>query len=270
MKKIISASTIIVCSILFFTPYSYGQNSKRAAREINTDNNQGDDETEVPSENIRPKKSHTYHHTGNPIVIGIAGGLNFSDLVYGNGDGYGLRTGGTLGVLLDAHIGGRFYFQPGLFYASTGGSGFIHDGHTYNNDKVYLNTLDVPLSLVYKFGHSSTHFYLGLTAFVGYNFSGTYSDASGSGSLKIGSSSTNDIKAVDIGAGINLGVELKSGLFFNLKDREGLSDLTPDGLGTSTPIRSSSGSLTIGYFFGRQGAHRRVRGRDDRYLERKM
>ena len=272
MKKILNTSLIFLCLSVFQIPNSFCQDTQKEKPKKETTKNDMDDEDEnskdatSDKQESSPKKKKTTKYEA-PVAFGIEAGLNVSDLIEGGGSGYGLKAGGMVGVLVDIRIAGGLYIQPGLLYAMNGGSKFVDGGYTYNNSKININTLDLPINIMYKFGHS-TRFFLGASAYLGYNFSGTYTNHyDNSGSLKIGSANTDDIKALDLGLGAILGFELKDGLFFSIKDREGISNLSNAAGGT---IKTSSFSIQMGFLFGKKVTHKRVRAKDDDYLERKM
>jgi hypothetical protein len=170
------------------------------------------------------------------------------------------------GGILDFHLVGVLHLETGLFYAVTGGTGI----ELYNGEAVTftVNTVELPLTLTFKFGKPGrNHFCLGIGSYAAYNVSGFVTPDDLTRKFSIGSSNTDFIKAFDAGIGLDVGYQLKNGLFFRLRGQGGLSNLQPAIDGVS--IRTQSTSLIIGYLFGAKAKHyaRRVTNDD---IEMKM
>lgn len=100
------------------------------------------------------------------VRVGILGGIHQSDVVEENNvpnfdafkKGYSPRTGAHFGIVADMPFSPKsnFYFQPGVIFQNkgrkyadsiTGGSGSV-----YVTAQQYVDYIDVPLNIVYKFG----------------------------------------------------------------------------------------------------------------------
>jgi len=188
-------------------------------------------------------------------------GLNMANIT-GKSDGTTVNTkmkaGIGLGAVIDLGLTDNIYFQPGLFYEMTGCS--FTDEPT---GKYSINTITIPLNFEYKTGkEGGNRFFVGIGPYIAVNFSGTYSfDALGgyssgsSGSLKIGSAKTDpntgtggdDVKALDLGAGINIGYLVANGFYFRLHYQIGFTNLDPDGDANNTMYSSAFGA-TVGFY----------------------
>jgi len=187
----------------------------------------------------------------HPISWGIEAGSNFADYVYGQtGGGETISSnpiaGGRVGVLVEIPVHGGFYLQPGLYYALNGAS------NDYYDNTWYVNTLEVPVNIMYKFSQFlHSRFFIGAGPYFGYNFSGSYNSQGNTGSLRIGTSESDDIKPIDVGLGFNAGYELKCGFFFRVRYQIGLTNLQPQtGIDYST-VNNESYGLQVGFIFGR-------------------
>jgi hypothetical protein len=236
MRKIFTTSIVFICLALFSIPYyAFSQDTKS--------NNNDNDETE--EESNMEADSASNQCCCRHIAFGVELGLNVADLLYSQSGG-GITSKpivmGRAGVLVDIPLCGSFFLQPGVFYAMNGGK--------VDNNTTNLNTIEVPVNVMYKF-HLKTcnSLFVGIGPYVGYNISGTQTN----GSLKIGSDNTDNIKAFDFGAGINVGYEMCNGLFFRARYQWGIANLQPQN-DYITNINSESYGVQIGYFFGRKPA----------------
>ncbi len=276
MKKI-STLILISCGIMFFAPRAKGQDTSRVRhpKQVITDE---DSEDDAPQPAQKKKRAAAKMHDA-PVCLGIAGGLNDATLIIG-GNGSGAKYGPVLGGVMDIHLVGVLHLETGLYYAMTGGSNiYYQDAYTGQFVSGYyvwtVHTLEVPLTFEFKFGKPGhARFCLGLGGYVGYNIAGSLSpgDING-GTLKIGSDGSDDLKALDLGVAIDIGLQLKSGLFFRIRGQGGISDLEPkqEELGTYVgTIRTSCTRFEVGYLFNNGKKSKSRHGADDRYLEPKM
>ncbi len=264
MKKALTLSLITIC-LAGAMPKAFCQNTKkqRQNKEVAVEDADNEDDTvQVAS------GKHRGYAKGKeaPIMFGVHGGLNDATLIFG-GTASGAKYGILLGGIMDVHVGGIVHLETGLLYAMTGGSNIVYV-NTYNGQAVSgdytwgVNTIELPATFEFKFGKPGrNHFFLGLGAYVALNVNGSISpnDVNG-GTLKIGSSQTDDLKALDIGIGFDIGYQFKTGLFLRVRGQGGLNDLRAqsEGLYVGT-IRTSSSVFEVGYLFGKVAKHPGVR-----------
>ena len=160
-----------------------------------------------------------------------------------------------LGGVADIGCSDNLSLQPGIF--------FVMNGFNYTETvpffgtaslKEKINTIEIPINLMYKFGEpGSNRFFIGAGPYIGMNVGGnqtaSFFGLSSTQSLSIGNdSTTNDLKRMDVGVGLNLGYELAMGVFFRARYQMGLSNLAPQG-DADNYIKSSSYGVSIGYMF---------------------
>lgn len=158
-----------------------------------------------------------------------------------------MKVGLAVGGVVDLGITDNIYFQPGIFYLMNGCN---YTGGSYN-----VSTLQIPLNFEYKFGKDGgTRFFVGVGPYLGYNVGGKVKDDQlGSSSLKIGSAKADangpgdDLKALDLGFGVNVGYLLTSGFYARAHYQMGLVNLDPNGDSNNTVTTSAVG-ITIGYY----------------------
>jgi outer membrane protein with beta-barrel domain len=192
-------------------------------------------------------------------------GLNMANLTGKSGGssvGTSMKAGVAVGAVIDLGITDNIYFQPGLFYEMTGCKFTGTPTAKYN-----INTITIPLNFEYKTGEEGgSRFFVGIGPYIGYNISGTYSiDAAGgipssSGTLKIGSAKPDasgnggdDIKALDFGAGVNVGYLLANGFYARVHYQMGFAELNPVG-DANNSMKASGLGVTVGYYFGAKKA----------------
>jgi hypothetical protein len=235
MKKTITASILLLGISVLSASLAWGQDTTRM---------RDNDEMEDQDNGMQMAHQKPDCH----VAFGVEAGLNMTNFLYSQNNG-GITSKplarGRAGVLLDIPIHGIFYIQPGVFYAMNGNEG--NDNNTLN-----LNTIEVPVNAMFKFRmrHHNLLF-VGAGPFVGYNVSGALSE----GSFKIGSSSSDNLKAIDYGIGANVGYEFNCGLFFRARYQWGVANLQPQTNSYISTINSESYGIQAGYFFGRR-AHR--------------
>jgi hypothetical protein len=153
---------------------------------------------------------------------------------------YGIGAGGIIDYDFDDHI----YIEPGLFYEMTGAKISENGANvTYN-----INTLEIPINAEYKFGKqkNGSYYFFGIGIYAADNISGKLSDGQ-SRTLDIGSAANDDIKAIDIGAGLNIGIVAKNHYLFRMHSQVGILNLSPAS-NSDNSIKTYAFGITIGYF----------------------
>ena len=187
----------------------------------------------------------------------IAGelGLNMANMSVktgGTSESTNMKAGLGLGAITDVKITDNICFQPGLFYEMTGYKETVL-GTDYS---VNISTLTIPLNFQYNFGAATeNHFFVGVGPYLGYNIGGNAKYGSNSTSLKIGSSKPDasgnggdNIKAMDFGAGLNVGYMLANGWYARAHYQMGFSNLDPIG-DADNSMKTSAIGITVGYYF---------------------
>jgi hypothetical protein len=157
-----------------------------------------------------------------------------------------LRAGISIGGVINYDLNNHIYLEPGLFYEMTGTKVSENGMNIIYN----INTIEVPINIEYKFAKNKDkdYYFFGAGLYVADNVSGTVGGGGQSHSLDIGTAAgTDDIKAVDIGIGLNIGRVVKYHYFYRLHDQLGFTNLYPGG-NSNNSIKASAFGVTIGYF----------------------
>jgi hypothetical protein len=211
------------------------------------------------------------------IAIAPELGLNLSDISAKSQDPAGgthttstsMRPGLAVGAIVDIGITGNIFFQPGLFYEMTGAK-----STDAPQSKININTLVIPLNFEYKFGVAGgNRFFAGVGPYIGYNISGKETwDAdpanyipAGSHTLTFGSDkgsalgTGDDLKALDLGLGLNVGYLLSNGFYVRAHYQMGLTNLLPGG-DDKNSFKTSAFGLTVGYYLTGQKGSKKTKG----------
>lgn len=201
----------------------------------------------------------------NP-TFGIRGGINvatFNLSAIGNGaivsHGSNSITSFNLGIFEDfAFRKTGFSFQPALYYTGKGGD-FIYSDNTGSivlSEK--LGYLELPADLVGHIKVGIGEIYVGAGPYFARGISGTINgtlnDTNGetgaiSGNVKYGSSSDDNLSAMQYGLDLIAGFELKNHLMIHLSYDIGLSNDVPSGNTSGGTNNSDVFSVSLGYAF---------------------
>jgi len=187
------------------------------------------------------------------ISIAPEFGLNFASLgILSSGkrlstaySSSSLKTGVGVGATINYDLNNDIYLESGLFYKMTGAK--ISQGDT--NITYSVNTIEIPVNAAYKFAKKKdrNYFFVGIGIYLADNLSGKL-NGSQSRSLNIGSTAgTDDFKAIDLGAGLNIGRVVKYRYLLRLHSQFGFTNLYPGG-NADNLIKTYAFGITVGYF----------------------
>lgn len=166
---------------------------------------------------------------------------NYKVKVDGEDESSDSKAGLAAGVLIDIPAGKNFSFQPALNFVQKGTK------EKQGNEKVTfnMNTIEVPLNLLYNSNGEAGNFFIGAGPSLGFNISGKLKYDDGTDTFKedveIGNDPDNDfIKGLDLGANVLAGYQFPNGLFISANYNLGLNNLFPGG--------SDDGTLKSRYF----------------------
>jgi hypothetical protein len=188
------------------------------------------------------------------IGYGFEVGFNMSDYnIKSNGNirKTNFKNGGRAGILADIPINEDFVFQPGVYYVTNG----FHVDLPLGYERYKINTFELPLNVQYAIGDAdNNHIFVGAGPFLAYNRDGKFNIHSGfvdsERRILTGASPANDIRSLDIGAGVNVGYRLPMGLFVRLRAQMGFRNLAPKNTtGDDNKMRSMGFCLSGGYWF---------------------
>ncbi len=186
----------------------------------------------------------------------------YSTNTYGDKNLTKLNGNIRAGLKADISLNDHFYLQPAVLYARNGfypGNGAPPYGITMN-----INTIEIPLQLVYKINKPGpgTPFF-GIGPYIGFNAWGSTSylplvyppgfyimplESPITRSLRIGSSSNDDIKLLDAGIIASAGIQLPFHIYTLLYFQKGFVNLQPSG-DSNNYMKSLNMGMSLGYFF---------------------
>ncbi len=195
------------------------------------------------------------------IRFGVLGGVNFQNFYGKDFNGSDLNSKALLGfhggVNVQIPLVQDFYFQPGLQFGLKG-SKITADltSATYK-----LSYIEVPLNFMYKGDLKSGFVMFGFGPYVAYGIKGSANIVAGSGNFDSPVEFKNTVeasdpltttyfKALDLGANIFAGYEMKGGLFLLLNTQLGLVNIAPEDQrfpGSQADIKNIGFSLSLGY-----------------------
>jgi hypothetical protein len=184
------------------------------------------------------------------ICIAPELGLNMANMTFKSNNpqnsgpsGSSMKAGLGIGAIVDIGFTDNLFLQPGLFYLMNGCN--LSGGGSIN-----VSTIQIPVNVEYKLGEvGSGRFFFGVGPYLGYNIGGNYKFNGMSSSLKIGSDAKSDnLTAMDLGFGINLGYQLANNFYARAHYQMGLSNLQPGG-DANNSTKTSAVGITVGYYF---------------------
>jgi len=243
MKKVFY-NIAVVAGLVLAVSTSYAQDTRRERPRRETTNDDMETEEETHAEEDVPAQKQKAPRIGVGIGMEAGVGVNYLDMRWSDAH---VDATGTIGLFADIQMAGRFYVQPGLYYMRNGAANVtLNRVGTPWGLNMRITTIEVPVMFAYRSGTPGTRvrFTIGAGGYVGYNAGANLNGIP----LNIGDDAVNDdIKALEAGLGLNVGIELRNGLFFRLKSQRGLTDLQPDNSGQY--IYTSSDVITIGYLW---------------------
>jgi hypothetical protein len=196
------------------------------------------------------------HFTANAqsARFGITAGATFANYnvnVTGGSITEKTRMGITFGVLGDIPLGKNFSFQPAINYVQKGAKNdTTEDGSTINAQTI-VNSIEVPLNLVFNARSTSGNFFIGAGPSFAYAISGKYKLTDGTNSIssdaKFGNTADDDLRSMDIGANFVAGYCFNNGLMLSANYNTGFSNLMP--VASEGSIKSHYFGIKAGFLF---------------------
>jgi len=187
------------------------------------------------------------------VKFGVVAGPNFSSSTVksaGDKETSGLVTNVRAGVTVDLPLADEFFIGTGLLYAGKGGK------NKDNSDfKTTLSYLQVPILFTYKPEVGTGKLVLGIGPYLAYGISGKHKGGIGNltGDLKAFDDESGAFKLnrFDAGGTIQVGYELKQGLYFGINTDLGLVNVasTKEIGGQDFSWRNTSFGASVGYKF---------------------
>jgi hypothetical protein len=166
-------------------------------------------------------------------ILGIKGGVNFSNVHNSNNVEYDTKTGFHAGLLAHFHVSPQFAIQPEVLYSAQGAK---FDAASINT-RMNLGYINVPVMFQYMF---SNGFRLEAGPQVGFLVSGKTEAGNVEVDIK------DDLNTVDFGVGGGIGYISKSGLGIDARYNFGLTDINKDN---SSNVKSQNRGVQVGLFY---------------------
>ncbi len=206
------------------------------------------------------------------LGFGAEAGFNASDYhvkMSGNTASTDYKFGARVGILSDIALSDNFYFQPGVYYLNGGYKTTITGGTV----ETIVHSIQIPLNIQYKIGAlGSNRFFVGAGPYVDWNKDGYSHLRAGSidsrSDLKIGSTVIDQLKAIDLGIGANVGYQITEGLFVRFRYQMGFLNLYPGGVPNSS-IKNTGFCLSAGYLLYRRNKNGTIKITRDRTEKKK-
>lgn len=183
-----------------------------------------------------------YHIVAKPPLVPATVRSNFET-----------KSGFTAGGFVNIPLAKTLYFQPGVNYVQKG----FKDFDTENQLKISttINYLEVPLNLLYKTNNKkgdyiSQNLMIGFGPVISMALSGKtryeFNETESEDKIKFGDSDEDDMKGMDIGANVMMGVQTQSGILIMANYNLGFSNLLPGGTKNSQ-LKTHYWGIKIGY-----------------------
>lgn len=150
-----------------------------------------------------------------------------------------------MGLVAEWKLANQFYFQPHLQFVRKG----VRVNHGDHMDNINVNSIDLPMNLIWKSAGTRARFFGGTGPQIGLNVGAREIAKSENKDekLSIGNSDSDDLKPLDFGWNFLAGVELSSNLFFSINYSLGIANQNP---ASTLSARSNYLGASVGYFFG--------------------
>jgi Outer membrane protein beta-barrel domain len=207
-----------------------------------------------------------YHSTAQ-VSYGLTAGMAFSNyhlvekppLVPNTmRSNFESKTGFTAGGFVNIPLAKTLYFQPGVNYVQKG----FTETFPETREKIiaYIYNIEVPLNFVYKTNNKkgdrfSENLWLGIGPTISMALSGkttiSYEGDTETTNIKFGNNEEeDDMKGMDIGANVMMGVQTQSGILIMANYNVGVSNLVPGGT-KENRLSNHYWGIKIGYVFNK-------------------
>jgi len=185
--------------------------------------------------------------------VGLTGGFTISDIM-GNQNqmNHDIKTGYTVGLLVNTPLSGKFSFQPSLNYVQKGNVLKIDANNRITNALRYV---ELPLNFIYSTNGADGGFFVGLGPTVSFNVPSkrvTENKNTGkktSTDIIFGETAAADFRGIDYGANALLGYRLPGGFFTQVYYNQGIRNLVTGEVIGDKKMRNSCFGIQIGFLF---------------------
>ena len=195
--------------------------------------------------------------------VGVTGGISFANLsrTIGGVDKDGeYRIGVMGGLQLEVPLckNNKFSFQPDLHYIQKGAA-TIPTTPTFNKIYTALRYAELAPNVVYNFKAGKGVFYLGGGPYISFNLpSKNVTHSPGADKVEtdisFGNAIANDLKGVDYGGNVVMGIRLGNGIFVAVNYLQGARNLVPQDkldlpASANDKIKNIAFGIRVGFLF---------------------
>lgn len=191
---------------------------------------------------------------GAQIRFGVKAGGNFSMLYVSgdnkglNGDQYNGRFSYHFGGLMEYSFTDMFSIQPELMYLNHGANLKSENSMAMKDGHITLNTIQLPVNAKATFNLKKTKLFVYAGPYVAFNVYGKLAGTMNDGTSVDESlfSDGSDIKRLDYGVGLGVGLELNNKFTVSLGNQIGLRDING---AEGAQMKAGNITLSAGWFF---------------------
>lgn len=177
------------------------------------------------------------------VKFGAKVGVNLSNQKV-LGTNYKSKLGLTFGLVTDISFTKNLSLQSGLLYSNRGAR-TLHNGHY---DNYVIQSIEIPLNVVYKIPAGKGKFIIGAGPNICYNVNAVEKEHEEEDRKVTIGNNNEELRPLDFGANFVTGYEINKNLFVQLNYNLGLSNLSNI---QNDSRKSTMFGLTLGYFFGK-------------------
>ena len=182
-------------------------------------------------------------------AFGVQAGGTFANQKYsGSGLDISVKTkvGITLGMVGTLAINKNFAFRPELNFTQKGGKSSSDDG----GGSFTLNYIELPLNFVYRTSKDNKGLFIGAGPSLAFGISGkSKADGMEDEKINFGSSDDDEIKGLDLGAGVIVGYQFSKGVFLSANYNLGINNLAPGSDNGDFKMHNNYFAFKLGYMF---------------------
>ncbi len=181
--------------------------------------------------------------------LGFTGGTTFSNFkgkASGNSTTGNIKTGLTLGMIVNVPVGKKFAIQPGIHWVQKGTKDKETVGNVSYKTTLSNNYMEIRGDLLYYY----SKFFIGAGPSVALAMAGKWKTESGgqkkTEDVMFGNKEKDDMRELDFGLDILAGYQLPGGVVFSVTFNQGLNNLVTRNT-DNTELKSYYFGIRLGY-----------------------
>jgi len=159
-----------------------------------------------------------------------------------------MLVGFHVGVISEISLSDNLKLQPGIFYSTKGSKYKVTILQQSFESSVAPSYIDIPVNVMYYFGTGKAKISLFAGPYFAYGIGGKAKSGSESADIKFGSGDNDDMKPIDLGLNVGVGVNI-NGLLISAQYGLGLTNLVPSST-TEAEMKNKVIGISLAYLFG--------------------